>query len=101
MATSLRPRSGRPGVVWDDAEMRSQYANVCNVTGTREEVVVVFGTNEGWKGPGEPVRVRVSDRMILSPYAAKRLSRLLNGVIEDYERRYGPLAIERPAAGSG
>lgn len=101
MATSLRSGSGRPGVVWDDAGMRSRYANVCNVTSTREEVTVVFGTNEGWKGPGEPLRVRVSDRMILSPYAAKRLSRLLNGVIEEYEGRYGPLAIEPPAGGSG
>jgi hypothetical protein len=81
--------------------MKSTYANVCNVTSTREEVVVVFGTNQGWKGAGQSVTVELSDRMILSPYAAKRLSRLLNGVIEEYEDRFGTLAIERARAQSG
>lgn len=97
MAVSHEVPIPRPGVVWDDAAMRTTYANVCNVASTREEVVVVFGTNQGWKGVGQPVTVRVSDRLILSPYAAKRLARLLNGAIADYERRFGALAIERPA----
>ena len=86
----------QPGVMWDDAGMRTTYANVCNVTSTRDEVVVIFGTNQGWKGPGEPVTVGISDKMILSPFAAKRLSRLLNGVIDDYESCFGVLAIGRP-----
>lgn len=106
MATSEAPRSApplpdRPGVHWDDSAMRSTYANVCNVSSTREEVVVVFGTNQGWKGAGHPVIVQLSDRMILSPFAAKRLSRLLNGVVDEYERRFGPLSIERPGEQSG
>jgi hypothetical protein len=74
--------------------MKSSYANVCNVTSTRDEVFVVFGTNRGWKGVGEPVTVELSERVILSPFAAKRLSLLLNGVIEDYERRFGALVID-------
>ena len=77
--------------------MKSTYANVCNVSSTREEVVVVFGTNQAWKGSEQEVKVQLSDRIILSPFAAKRLSRLLNGVIEQYERRYGNLALG-PAA---
>ena len=90
----------RPGIVWDDSQMRWGYANVCNVTSTREEVVVVFGTHEGARGDGEPVRVALSEKMILSPFAAKRLSRLLNGVVEDYERRYGELSLG-PGSRSG
>ena len=101
MATSVDSPAPRPSVVWRDDDMRSTYANVCNVTHTRDEVVVLFGTNRGWKGEGQPVTVELSDRMILSPYAAKRLARLLNGVVEQYEQRYGTLAIERPAGQSG
>ena len=86
----------RPDVAWDDTRMKTAYANVCNVSNSRDEVSVVFGTNQGWKGPGQPVTVCLSDRMILSPFAAKRLSRLLNGVIDEYERRYGPLSIAPP-----
>jgi len=101
MATSAEPLPQPPPVLWDDGGMRSTYANVCNVSSTREEVTVVFGTNQGWKGDGGPLTVSLSDRMILSPFAAKRLARLLNGVVEEYERRYGPLAIERPQGQSG
>ena len=35
--------------------------------------------------------VQVSDRMLMSPFAAKRLSGLLNKVLADYEVKYGKL----------
>ncbi len=28
-------------IKWDDSNMKSSYANVCNVTSTREEVVML------------------------------------------------------------
>jgi len=28
--------------------MKNSYANVCNVTSTREEVVMLFGVNRAW-----------------------------------------------------
>ena len=82
---------GSPKIVWDDSAMKSTYANVCNVASTREEVVVLFGTNQAWKGSEEEVRVELSDRMILSPFAAKRLALLLNNVVSQYEKRFGQL----------
>ena len=91
---------GTPKVVWDDSAMKSTYANVCNVASTREEVVVLFGTNQAWKGSEQEVTVQLSDRLILSPFAAKRLSLLLNNVVAQYEDRFGKLdggAIAPPA----
>ena len=35
-------------IKWDDSMMKSSYANVCNVTSTREEVVMLFGMNQAW-----------------------------------------------------
>ena len=32
-----------PKIVWDDSKMNTSYANVCNVLGTREEVMLLFG----------------------------------------------------------
>jgi hypothetical protein len=86
-------RGGSPKINWDDANMRTAYANVCNVASTREEVVVLFGTNQAWKGVEEEVTVQLSDRVILSPFAAKRLAVLLNNVIQQYESRFGTLDI--------
>ena len=34
---------------WDDTHMKSAYANVCNVSSTREEVVLMFGVNQAWQ----------------------------------------------------
>ena len=34
---------------WDDSRMTSTYANVCNVSSTREEVTLLFGTNQSWQ----------------------------------------------------
>jgi hypothetical protein len=79
---------------WDDSNMRSVYANVCNVAGTREEIVLLFGMNQAWHAGQKEVTVQLSDRIILNPFAAKRLATLLNNVIRDYEFRFGPLNIE-------
>jgi hypothetical protein len=67
---------------------------VCNVAGTREEVVLLFGTNQTGINQ-EKVSVRISDRIILSPYAAKRMAKLLGNVVDEYEKRWGTLHIEQ------
>ena len=80
-----------PKVKWDDSAMRTSYANVCNVTGTREEVVLLFGTNQTGVNEQQEVKVQLTERVILSPYAAKRLAKLVNNVMTEYEKRWGAL----------
>jgi hypothetical protein len=81
-------------IKWDDANMKSAYANVCNVTSTREEVVMLFGINQAWNRGQKEVTIQLTDRIIVSPYAAKRLSMLLQGVVSEYEKRFGALNVE-------
>ena len=85
-------------VKWDDSNMKSSYANVCNVTSTREEVVMLFGMNQAWNRGQKEVTIQLTDRIVISPYAAKRLSMLLGGVVNEYESRFGTLNIEAGAA---
>jgi hypothetical protein len=84
-------------IKWDDSNMKSAYANVCNVTSTREEVVMLFGMNQAWNRGQKEVTIQLTDRIVISPYAAKRLSMLLGGVVKEYENRFGQLNIELPA----
>ena len=86
-------------VHWDDSNLKSSYANVCNVSSTREEVVVVFGINQAWERGQNEVKVQPTDRIILSPFAAKRPAMLLDNVVREYEPRFGELGLElrRPA----
>ncbi len=79
---------------WDDSNMRSTYANVCNVASTREEVTLLFGTNQSWHTGQKELTVGLSDRIILNPYAAKRLSILLNNVVGEYESRFGEIGLD-------
>lgn len=81
-------------LVWDDSNMRSVYANATNVAGGREEIVLLFGMNQAWHAGQKEIKVQLSDRIILSPFAAKRLAILLNNVLQDYEKRYGKLEVE-------
>src|SRR5262245_49734657 len=83
-------------IKWDDSAMKSSYANVCNVTSTREEVVMLFGINQAWNRGQKEVTIQLTDRIIISPYAAKRLTQLLEGVVKEYEKRFGALNVEGP-----
>jgi len=96
-SAELKPAEG-PKIRWDDSQMKSSYANVCNVTSTREEVVMLFGINQAWNRGQKEVAIQLTDRIIVSPYAAKRLATLLDGVVKEYEKRFGPLAAQGPTS---
>lgn len=82
-------------IKWDHASMQTTYANVVNVASTMEELSVFFGTNKTWDLDEEvEVIVELTHRILLNPYAAKRLSILLSYVIGEYESRFGPLGLE-------
>jgi len=94
---SVKPEQGTAmQLKWDDSNMKSSYANVCNAMSTREEVVLMFGVNQAWHGGQKEVTIQLTDRIILSPHAAKRLSLLLNNLIKQHEDRFGVLNIEMP-----
>lgn len=93
-AAAARPVAA-PTVRWDDTHLKSSYANVCNVSSTREEVVLVFGINQSWERGQSEVAVQLTDRLILSPFAAKRLAALLTSVMREYETRWA-LNLDTP-----
>jgi hypothetical protein len=82
-----------PTINWDDSSMSTSYANVCNVSSSREEVTLLFGTNQTWHTGTQEFSIKLSDRVIISPFAAKRLLVLLQNVVGQYEARFGQLDI--------
>ncbi len=87
-------------VKFNTDNLKSSYANFCNVTSTQEEVVLNFGINSDWdrSAMGGQLEIELTNRLILSPFAAKRLSQMLAGLIENYERKYAPIGVQMPAA---
>lgn len=92
----LKPQAdeAQTTIRWNGANLRTTYANVCNVSSTREEVTLLFGTNQSWYAGQKELTVDLSDRILLNPYAAKRLALLLNHTIAEYERLFGELMLE-------
>jgi hypothetical protein len=83
-------------VAWVDKNMATHFANVVNVQSTREQVDLFFGTNQTWNVTGSSqVAVELTNRIILTPHAAKRLWTVLGGVLREYESRHGSLDVER------
>ena len=75
--------------------MTTHFANVVNLQSTQEQVDLFFGTNQTWAASGDSqVKVELTNRLIMSPHAAKRLSLALSGVIGEYEGRHGTLKID-------
>ena len=78
-------------IIWDDSKIRSHYPNLLNVSGGREEIILSFGGYQTWDVGQDGETVLLSDRIVMSPFTAKRLVTLLNNIIREYDSKYGPL----------
>lgn len=79
-------------VRFDDTKMTSGYANVANVGMSKDEVTLLFGTNQTWGVVNEEVVIELSSRIILTPSVAKSLSETLQRVLGEYEKKVGKIA---------
>lgn len=90
-APNAAPPEAERRLQLDTSMMKSSYCNVCNATSTREEVVLNFGLNQSWDRPGEDMHIQILHRIILSPHAANKLLDVLGSLMEEYQKRHGPL----------
>lgn len=79
---------------WHDDEMDSQYANIGTATANREEFFLLFGTHQHWRGDvseTKEIDVNLAQRIVMSPFAAKRLAVILTQSIKAYEGQFGKI----------
>ena len=86
------PENTELKIRWDSSNMRSAYANVFNVTAIREEIVLLFGESQPLDK--DKREVRLTNRILLNPFTAKRLLILLQNAVQKHESKYGPLEAE-------
>lgn len=79
-------------VRFDDRQMASHYANVANVGMSKDEVTLLFGTNQTWGAVGEEIVIQLSSRIIMTPSVAKNFVDTLNRVLREYEEKIGKIA---------
>ena len=96
MADEKTTSQPQVSIQWDDSEMESVYANVGTATANREEFFLLFGTHKNWRGTAPTdgaVDVKISKRMVMSPFAAKRLALILSQSLDAYEKQFGKIDI--------
>jgi len=91
MADDKKPEATAAKVKWNVDHLKSSYVNFANANSTREEVVLNFGLNNAWDRATAEVEIELAHRLVMSPFATKRLAEILSKLVSDYEARYGEL----------
>jgi hypothetical protein len=77
----------------DDNNAAALYANFCRVTGSPEELIIDFGLNPQPVGvPTQPIKV--SQRVIVNFFTAKRLLNALALSVQRHESVFGVLETD-------
>lgn len=77
----------------DDSSLIASYANFCRVTGSPEELIIDFGLNP--QPVGVPtVPIKVTQRIIVNFFTAKRLLGALTMSVQRHEAVFGVLETD-------
>ena len=77
-----------------DDDVEALYANLCRVSSTPEEVILDLALNPNPIGGTGPIKLKVSQRVILNHYTAKRLAALLMATVQRHEQAFGVLETD-------
>jgi len=98
MSEPKPPTNHQIKINWDDSNMRSAFPDAFNVSRARDEIALWFGRKQAEDADRSEVTVQLTNRIIISPFTAKRLANRFKDVIQAYESKYGPLNLEPPTS---
>lgn len=107
MSSESRPEGQQPQQATqfpvDTSNLSTVYANFCRVTGTPEELVLDFGLNTQMT-PTPTEAVKLTHRLVMNFFTAKRLLGALHMAVQQHENVYGVLEVDvqkRARSGGG
>jgi len=74
-------------------DLEPLYANFARVSGLPEELILDFGLNPQATG-AQPVPVKISQRLVVNYYTAKRLWMALGAFLQRHEQTFGEVQID-------
>ena len=80
-------------IALDDTDVHAVYANFCRVVSTPEELILDLGLNPNPYATGT-VNVKVSQRIIMNYFSAKRLLSALATALARHEQTFGILETD-------
>jgi Protein of unknown function (DUF3467) len=85
--------AGQATIHVDDSQCTAGYANFCRVSSTPEELILDLGLNPHPYATGDTT-VRVSQRIIMNHYTAKRLIHALGVALQRHETAFGAVETD-------
>jgi hypothetical protein len=92
------PEGSQLPIRWDDSHAATTSANAFKISGSRDAVVVKFGTATECDADGHDQTIQLMNRIVMNPPLAQQLHTGLSGFLQEYESRFG--AIEAGAGGA-
>ena len=90
---SKEPKLAQTTVAIDDSEVAAHYSNFCRVSSTPEELILDLGLNPNpFNANG--TTVKVSQRIILNHFTAKRMLSALSMALQRHEQAFGVLETD-------
>jgi hypothetical protein len=80
-------------LVLDDTSANTAYSNFARVTATPEEVIIDFALNPNPFRQGKQ-EVKVTQRLIVNFYTAKRLASALAMTLQRHEQTFGSIELD-------
>jgi|SRR5437667_8293100 len=99
MPDDPKPQEAQPGpqqppqFPTDYSQLSTIYTNFCRVSVTPEELVLDFGLNTQMS-PNPTEAIKLTHRVVMNFFTAKRLMNALLGVVSQYENTYGVLELD-------
>ncbi len=89
------PEESRPQLAVDDSKAHTTYSSNCIINATPEEFVVGFARDvQCERGAKNSAKLTIESRIIMSPWAAKRLAIALARALRTFEEVYGELEVD-------
>ena len=89
--TPLAPQQQQ--IPTDYSSLSTVYTNFCRVSVTPEELVLDFGLNPQIS-PTQSEPVKLTHRVVMNFFTAKRLLLALNNVVVQHENAYGAMELD-------
>jgi hypothetical protein len=74
--------------------LQALYANFARVSPAPEELILEFGLNPNLPGATPPKAIKVSQRIVLTYFTAKRLWAALSVAVQRHEQAFGTLETD-------
>jgi hypothetical protein len=83
-----------PQFTTDTSAISTVYTNFCRLNVTPEELILDFGLNTAIQPMPGAEAVKLSHRIVMNFYTAKRLLTHLSAIVQGHERQFGALEID-------